>query len=1029
MKRCPCLLQAPVDTALDAFCCTCGRRLHALSCRIDEAFAPAFAGAEKIVFGLRIRNDGYLPVQIAGLDWEKPAIAGSACTLPEPLVVNAGSDSSAHFHVALPDSAEGHSSLVFHLRTIPRSDTARVVYELQRKPELTILTPDPNTPIVFEVDDDTARWSSLRVPLTIGSSEPLFRIDYEREARLVAQDDRQLTAKLHPTQDEQTGARYRFDAQFSRSFFNKGLRANEQFAFAEIPVAGLSTPLSSNTVTFRYLTPAEMRLSVPTSQTAVNSELLVIAGRNTSFTIMASHLSNRTITITEVAFEAPEWLLNEGLRLVFVRGETSLVLPREEHNSPRNTAAVPLRVNVHVRKKIKLGELRLDTETWRDGARKKVESGIRIKLKLLDALEHEQEFTLRIQRPGQNRRPLAIDFGNSNTVAAFFDESAGAKPVTIPLPRLCRESARDGGAQKLTVVPTCVLYAPVDGERDPWNAKTIVVDQVAGPALDALLASGMAASQNFVASVKPRLGLEGNEIFFPHMPNIVTTADAVAKDYLSAVLSEVVGQTGCTFTNVVLSHPVRFWMGQKNALKNAIGGIIETKHLRIDFVDEATAVALYYADTIRANHAEGNGEDGDSPRGQGFDESILVFDFGGGTVDLTICRIIHDDVTGEWSVQHLVSDGTSEFGGDQITQIFADLLLQSAREKVFEKMSESGEDVETQNEGRIEIPYHDFLLSRRRSLDSHAVENGVRIFSEAEKLKIRTLGGGGGGVAPVVPVDYRDKKKTDGHSVDTVQVSAELPENYDVESRVREALGGVLSLVQDVVERFLAMQDEESERECELNRVIMTGQSSQIAFLQDLLQQTVEKANRDRSVNIEVSPEPKEAVAKGALIYGARRKKVRIERHSRSFIYIEDFEEIGPDAFKPMVERFARLPVVCICGNDHIHESPKFTLKEGEMIRLYESFVDLNGDADYRNVREDKDYRKLVEFDFQTPEGWTPEMVETARLCLRVDEHEQVSLSVVRCEEDGEPSILDDEVIIWPADLDSEPEHREVEES
>ena len=53
---------------------------------------------------------------------------------------------------------------------------------------------------------------------------------------------------------------------------------------------------------------------------------------------------------------------------------------------------------------------------------------------------------------------------------------------------------------------------------------------------------------------------------------------------------------------------------------------------------------------------------------------ILVFDWGGGTLDLTLCRLVGDTIV------QLMNDGTEEVGGDVFDQIIMNRLVQDMRE-------------------------------------------------------------------------------------------------------------------------------------------------------------------------------------------------------------------------------------------------------------------------------------------------------------------------------------------------------------
>jgi molecular chaperone DnaK (HSP70) len=200
-------------------------------------------------------------------------------------------------------------------------------------------------------------------------------------------------------------------------------------------------------------------------------------------------------------------------------------------------------------------------------------------------------------------RKVAVDFGTTNTVVAIWREANDA-PETIRLPGL--SSISDGA---LPLIPS-LLYVQ-DGAAGNVLAgqevRTEGLDVHSDPRYFASFKRGIAAMSRSLARE-----LDGNEWDDP----------AAGEAFLSRLLLAVVKQEG-SIDELVLTVPVQSferylkWLRDETALADR-----ETKSgiQRLRIVDESTAAALGY-----------------EVRSPG--ELILVCDFGGGTLDISLVRM------------------------------------------------------------------------------------------------------------------------------------------------------------------------------------------------------------------------------------------------------------------------------------------------------------------------------------------------------------------------------------------------------
>ena len=230
---------------------------------------------------------------------------------------------------------------------------------------------------------------------------------------------------------------------------------------------------------------------------------------------------------------------------------------------------------------------------------------------------------------------IGIDLGTTNSVVAVME---GSEPAVITNP--------EGG--RLT--PSVVAFTKGD-ER--------LVGQVAKR-------QAVTNPENTIFSIKRFMGRRYEEVNeeMKMVPYIVGKAgngaaqvEAVGKDYSPPQISAMVLQKlkqaaeeylGQTVEKAVLTVPAYFNDAQRQATKDA-GQIAGLEVMRI--VNEPTAAALAYGLDKKK------------------DETIAVFDFGGGTFDISILEV------GEGVVEVKSTNGDTHLGGDNLDQRVIDWIV------------------------------------------------------------------------------------------------------------------------------------------------------------------------------------------------------------------------------------------------------------------------------------------------------------------------------------------------------------------
>ena len=231
---------------------------------------------------------------------------------------------------------------------------------------------------------------------------------------------------------------------------------------------------------------------------------------------------------------------------------------------------------------------------------------------------------------------IGIDLGTTNSVVAVME---GGQPVVIP--------NQEGGR----TTPSVVGFTK-GGER--------LVGQVAKR-------QAVTNPENTIYSIKRFMGRRYNEVseemkLVPYKvvagDNNDARVDAGGKKYSPPEISAMIlgklkeaaeAYLGEKVTKAVITVPAYFNDAQRQATKDA-GKIAGLEVMRI--INEPTAAALAYGLDRKKN------------------ETIAVYDFGGGTFDISILEV------GDGVVEVKSTNGDTHLGGDNIDQRIIDWLIQ-----------------------------------------------------------------------------------------------------------------------------------------------------------------------------------------------------------------------------------------------------------------------------------------------------------------------------------------------------------------
>src|ERR1700748_3464172 len=250
---------------------------------------------------------------------------------------------------------------------------------------------------------------------------------------------------------------------------------------------------------------------------------------------------------------------------------------------------------------------------------------------------------------------IGIDLGTTNSVVAVME---GGEPKVIP------------NSEGDRTTPSIVAFTKT-GER--LVGQTAKRQAVTNP-------------QNTIYSIKRFMGRRANEVSdeMKMVPYTVKAQGdhvvivAQGKDYtppeISAMILQKLKQAaesylGTTVTEAVITVPAYFNDAQRQATKDA-GRIAGLDVKRI--VNEPTAAALAYGLDKKK------------------DETIAVYDFGGGTFDISILEV------GEGVIEVKSTNGDTHLGGDNIDQRIVDWLIEEFKKEEGLDLRSKGKEMALQ---------------------------------------------------------------------------------------------------------------------------------------------------------------------------------------------------------------------------------------------------------------------------------------------------------------------------------------------
>ena len=240
---------------------------------------------------------------------------------------------------------------------------------------------------------------------------------------------------------------------------------------------------------------------------------------------------------------------------------------------------------------------------------------------------------------------LAIDFGTSNTVVAMWDE-ARQEGISLHVPDYGRYFQQ--GDEQISVVPSLIHYT---ADRRRWLGNQVLEHKLYHSERT------FRWMKRYIGNRSPvKMKLDGREI----------SQQEAGRDFLSSVLLFAAEELNIGDEEVALTVPVEAFEHYENWLTE----VAETAGMpRFRLIDEPSAAALGYGTHIQPGNV------------------YLIFDFGGGTLDVSVVLIEEGDQTASGRRCRVLGKAGAEVGGATLDQwLFQEVLRQNGR-------SDADEDV------------------------------------------------------------------------------------------------------------------------------------------------------------------------------------------------------------------------------------------------------------------------------------------------------------------------------------------------
>lgn len=416
---------------------------------------------------------------------------------------------------------------------------------------------------------------------------------------------------------------------------------------------------------------------------------------------------------------------------------------------------------------------------------------------------------------------LAIDFGTTNSGCAYIDDNTYSLKL-IPLEDRDTDGIVNPNLSDIMIMPSSIIYRSqsVDGKNYDVGSKaeTDRTDSIDGP--------------YYISSVKRWLGF-GWHRQFPNKQRLQPI------DVVSHILKHIINKAEdyleqqnipSKITRCAITYPTKFNTKQQSDLRQAFENIGITDLI---LIDEASAASMGIIFENYNNLPE--------------DYRLLVYDFGGGTIDIVLSQVTKEgaDIT----IEPIARDGDPKYGGDDVTQAIVDYVLNEYRQRI-EGISPGH---------NFKIPYFGpgqiLPESEYPDIDNATRSNSATLYRRAEEMKKEL------GTLPetefLSPLEIVVGKDVKTLSELTQDISGVKLSDDQFQQIIEPALNRTFAAIDTMISN-------NNERLPDL--IVLAGQSSKMRFVRQLMEAHF-KNTYGEEIEIRLDEHPKTCVVMGAAQY------------------------------------------------------------------------------------------------------------------------------------------------------------------
>lgn len=302
--------------------------------------------------------------------------------------------------------------------------------------------------------------------------------------------------------------------------------------------------------------------------------------------------------------------------------------------------------------------------------------------------------------------------------------------------------------------------------------------------------AGNRNNQRFIKKIKLDLENKGSKLDYNINGKIVSGVDLIAAilRVLRLKAEKAADELEIETSGVVLGVPVQYGDIQKNVLKQALvkAGFyrnMQEAERNTEFVSEPIAVAVHYG--LNLKH----------------DTTVMVFDFGGGTLDLAIVNLKNQVGVDKLHPHETISKERITLGGEELTRLFFINSFCDTRKYGVKRIGS-------------EFGFGTNLTPEKLWEKLLQCEDGIRFIAEVEKCKC-------------------DLSKASRYKFSFIGRNIQLEEQTFYREDFSKAIEDKLDEIDDLIE--MCLENGNVQDPYDIDHVILAGGSSMIPAVQNLL--------------------------------------------------------------------------------------------------------------------------------------------------------------------------------------------------